>query len=244
MPDLGFRSVARRVLALGAPSVAGAGEGRRGDAVVGLALLLASRPRGTSTLVRCPIARPPACIAVQLPAIHWFYCYIVWFLPLVLIAAAAAVLAPSGPRPIPRGPSPSHGAAIAGPNWPELDGAIPNARRNLSRLRRDSRSHHRLVPERRRLPAAAGRVARQPGSHCPGCGTPIKPYDNVPVLGWLMLRGHCRNCGARSRRVTRLSSSCAALAIGVVLTKSSTCEIVLGLVLVAVLVPVALIDLE
>jgi leader peptidase (prepilin peptidase) / N-methyltransferase len=34
-----------------------------------------------------------------------------------------------------------------------------------------------------------------PGSRCPRCLTPIKPYDNLPVLGWLILRGKCRNCG-------------------------------------------------
>ena len=36
-----------------------------------------------------------------------------------------------------------------------------------------------------------------PPSACPECGTPIKPYDNVPVLGWLWLRGRCRACGAK-----------------------------------------------
>jgi len=35
-----------------------------------------------------------------------------------------------------------------------------------------------------------------PGSRCPKCGTPIKPYDNVPILAWLWLRGKCRECGA------------------------------------------------
>jgi leader peptidase (prepilin peptidase)/N-methyltransferase len=34
-----------------------------------------------------------------------------------------------------------------------------------------------------------------PGSRCPRCLTPIKPYDNVPVFSWLLLRGKCRNCG-------------------------------------------------
>jgi len=34
-----------------------------------------------------------------------------------------------------------------------------------------------------------------PGSHCPRCKTPIKPYDNVPALSWLWLRGKCRACG-------------------------------------------------
>ncbi len=34
-----------------------------------------------------------------------------------------------------------------------------------------------------------------PGSRCPRCLQPIKPYDNIPVLGWLILRGKCRHCG-------------------------------------------------
>ena len=37
----------------------------------------------------------------------------------------------------------------------------------------------------------------RPGSHCPGCGTPIHWYDNVPLLSWLVLRGRCRGCKAR-----------------------------------------------
>ncbi len=32
-------------------------------------------------------------------------------------------------------------------------------------------------------------------SHCPKCGHPIRARDNVPVLGWLILRGKCRDCG-------------------------------------------------
>ncbi|HEY6065746.1 MAG TPA: prepilin peptidase [Thermoanaerobaculia bacterium] len=36
-----------------------------------------------------------------------------------------------------------------------------------------------------------------PGSHCPSCGAPIRAYDNVPVLSWLVLRGRCRDCRAR-----------------------------------------------
>lgn len=31
-------------------------------------------------------------------------------------------------------------------------------------------------------------------SRCPGCGAPIRPRDNVPVLGWILLRGRCRDC--------------------------------------------------
>ena len=34
-----------------------------------------------------------------------------------------------------------------------------------------------------------------PGSHCPNCGSPVRWQHNVPVLGWLALRGRCRDCG-------------------------------------------------
>lgn len=34
-----------------------------------------------------------------------------------------------------------------------------------------------------------------PPSACPHCGAPIKPYDNIPVISWLLLRGKCRSCG-------------------------------------------------
>jgi leader peptidase (prepilin peptidase)/N-methyltransferase len=43
-----------------------------------------------------------------------------------------------------------------------------------------------------RIPEGLSIVA--PGSRCPRCNTPIKPYDNVPILGWLWLRGKCRSC--------------------------------------------------
>jgi leader peptidase (prepilin peptidase) / N-methyltransferase len=43
-----------------------------------------------------------------------------------------------------------------------------------------------------RIPEALSIVS--PGSRCPRCLKPIKAYDNVPILGWLWLRGKCRNC--------------------------------------------------
>lgn len=36
----------------------------------------------------------------------------------------------------------------------------------------------------------------RPPSRCPQCETPIKWYDNVPILGWIRLGGRCRNCRA------------------------------------------------
>ncbi|BEP16049.1 A24 family peptidase [Acidothermaceae bacterium B102] len=33
-----------------------------------------------------------------------------------------------------------------------------------------------------------------PPSHCPHCQNPVRPYDNVPVVSWLVLRRRCRDC--------------------------------------------------
>jgi leader peptidase (prepilin peptidase)/N-methyltransferase len=43
-----------------------------------------------------------------------------------------------------------------------------------------------------RLPSEQSVV--RPPSRCPGCGSGVRWYDNIPVLSWLMLRGRCRNC--------------------------------------------------
>lgn len=54
-----------------------------------LAILVAFRPRGRRTTGQVAALAAAVTIAVQLPAVHWFYLYIVWFLPLVLIAVLA-----------------------------------------------------------------------------------------------------------------------------------------------------------
>ena len=35
-----------------------------------------------------------------------------------------------------------------------------------------------------------------PGSRCMGCGTPVRWFDNIPIISWLLLRGRCRSCAA------------------------------------------------
>jgi leader peptidase (prepilin peptidase)/N-methyltransferase len=85
----------------------------------------------------------------------------------------------------------------------------------------------------------------RPGSACPACRTPISPYDNVPVVSWLVLRGRCRHCGARiSGRYPAVELATAALYVAVALGRDGALEIVLGLLLVTALVPIALIDLD
>jgi leader peptidase (prepilin peptidase)/N-methyltransferase len=84
-----------------------------------------------------------------------------------------------------------------------------------------------------------------PGSRCPHCGTPIKPYDNVPVLGWVMLRGRCRACAAPiSWRYPLVEAVTALLCAAVVLRYGADRDAWLPLAFVVLLVPVTLIDLD
>jgi leader peptidase (prepilin peptidase)/N-methyltransferase len=39
-------------------------------------------------------------------------------------------------------------------------------------------------------------ILRTPPSSCPACSTPIRWYDNIPLVSWLVLRGRCRECQA------------------------------------------------
>jgi leader peptidase (prepilin peptidase)/N-methyltransferase len=94
-----------------------------------------------------------------------------------------------------------------------------------------------------RLPRGGSLV--RPGSHCPSCATPIRPYDNVPVLSWVALRGRCRHCAARiAARYPAVEAGTGALYAAVALGRHGALDIVLGLLLVTVLVPITLIDLE
>jgi leader peptidase (prepilin peptidase) / N-methyltransferase len=94
-----------------------------------------------------------------------------------------------------------------------------------------------------RLPRGESLVT--PASHCPGCDAPIKPYDNVPVLSWLLLRGRCRSCGEsiawRYPLVELTTAFLMALTVVVVGTNE---EVWLGLAFVLLLVPVAVIDID
>src|SRR5579875_2034293 len=84
-----------------------------------------------------------------------------------------------------------------------------------------------------RLPRRESLV--RPASHCPGCSTPVKPYDNVPVFGWLMLRGRCRSCREPiSVRYPIVEALTAALVAAVVLTQPTVVRVVLGIGLVFV----------
>jgi len=43
-----------------------------------------------------------------------------------------------------------------------------------------------------RLPRGESIIS--PPSRCPGCGARVRPWDNIPILSWLLLGGRCRDC--------------------------------------------------
>jgi leader peptidase (prepilin peptidase)/N-methyltransferase len=94
-----------------------------------------------------------------------------------------------------------------------------------------------------RLPRGESLVA--PGSHCPGCDTPIRPWDNIPLLSWLFLRGRCRSCGERiSPRYPLVELLTGALFAVVAAVHGLNAELAVELPFVAMLIAVADIDLE
>lgn len=85
----------------------------------------------------------------------------------------------------------------------------------------------------------------RPGSACPGCGTPIRRRDNVPVLSWLWLRARCRDCGgAISARYPAVEALTCVLFAGVVWWWGPSWATTAFLYLAAVSVALALIDLD
>ena len=94
-----------------------------------------------------------------------------------------------------------------------------------------------------RLPR--GESLSHPPSHCPNCGAPVKPYDNIPVLSWLLLRGRCRSCKEPiSPRYPIVEAGTGLLCALVVIVKGPEAEAIIGIVLVLILVPCTLIDLD
>jgi leader peptidase (prepilin peptidase) / N-methyltransferase len=84
-----------------------------------------------------------------------------------------------------------------------------------------------------------------PPSRCPECEAPVKPYDNVPVVSWLLLRGRCRNCGTRiSPRYPLVELATALVFAAVVAVRGFDNDLVLELPFVAALIALAAIDFD
>jgi leader peptidase (prepilin peptidase)/N-methyltransferase len=94
-----------------------------------------------------------------------------------------------------------------------------------------------------RLPRGESLV--KPRSRCTSCGEEVRPYDNVPVLSWLLLRGRCRHCDARiSARYPAVELVTALVFAAVAIVRGLDAELALTLPFAAMLIAVANIDLE
>jgi leader peptidase (prepilin peptidase)/N-methyltransferase len=84
-----------------------------------------------------------------------------------------------------------------------------------------------------------------PGSRCPSCRKPIRAWQNIPVLSYVLLGGRCANCKARiSSRYPLVEGVTGLLAMLVAWRFGVGWEAVMGIVLTFFLVPITLIDYD
>jgi leader peptidase (prepilin peptidase)/N-methyltransferase len=85
----------------------------------------------------------------------------------------------------------------------------------------------------------------RPRSRCPNCGAEIRNRDNVPVISWLVLRGRCRDCGARiSFAYPLLELATAALVVGAVVRYERPWVAAMVALMLALMPAIAFIDLH
>jgi leader peptidase (prepilin peptidase)/N-methyltransferase len=84
-----------------------------------------------------------------------------------------------------------------------------------------------------------------PGSRCPECGHDIRWYDNLPVLGWALLRGRCRDCDAPiSRRYPMVEALTGLLFLAAFLIYGLQGKLLFVWAFLAVLVVITFIDID
>ncbi len=84
-----------------------------------------------------------------------------------------------------------------------------------------------------------------PGSHCTGCGTPLRPRDLIPVASYLSLGGRCRHCKrAISPRYPLVELTTAGLIVLQGWRRESFVSFFLYAALTAVLIVVTMIDFD
>lgn len=84
-----------------------------------------------------------------------------------------------------------------------------------------------------------------PGSHCGSCGHPVRWHDNIPVISWLLLKGRCRDCGARiSPRYLIVEVASGVLFAAAFLVWGASVRAVFGAAFLWLLLVLSLIDLE
>jgi len=84
-----------------------------------------------------------------------------------------------------------------------------------------------------------------PDSHCPECNTRIRPYDNIPVLSYLILGGRCRSCGVRISPIYPAVELLVAVLYLLVFFKDGlSVRLIADLIFVSLIVPLVFIDLR
>ncbi|HEY9545107.1 MAG TPA: A24 family peptidase [Solimonas sp.] len=84
-----------------------------------------------------------------------------------------------------------------------------------------------------------------PASCCPSCKAPIRPWQNVPVISWLALRGRCANCRAPiSAQYPLVEASCALLSAVCAWHFGYGAALIAALILTWILLALAVIDLR
>jgi leader peptidase (prepilin peptidase) / N-methyltransferase len=90
-----------------------------------------------------------------------------------------------------------------------------------------------------------GESVVHPRSHCPKCGQPISPRDDVPIVSWLLLRGRCRHCGNPiSVRYPLVELACGLLFAGFAIRFGPHVALLPYLYLAAVGLALAMIDFD
>jgi leader peptidase (prepilin peptidase)/N-methyltransferase len=85
----------------------------------------------------------------------------------------------------------------------------------------------------------------KPGSQCPHCGHPIRAWENIPVISYLLLRGRCSECGTRiSPRYPLIELATAVVSVVTAWRFGVSIQTLGGLVLVWSLIPLTVIDYE
>jgi leader peptidase (prepilin peptidase)/N-methyltransferase len=84
-----------------------------------------------------------------------------------------------------------------------------------------------------------------PSSHCPKCDKPIRWFDNIPIISFIILKGKCRNCGGSiSWRYPLVELLTASLFVLLILRFTNVVALAIYIVFICSLVVITFIDLQ
>ena len=105
----------------------------------------------------------------------------------------------------------------------------------------------RDCPELQDLPAPEQETLSlsRPASHCPGCKSPIKPWQNIPVVSYLVLRGRCAHCQRSiGLRYPAVELASGALSLAAAVTLGPSASLLTALLFIWVLIALTGIDID